>query len=150
MRIMPDPTAGETGWVLSAIVALIGLVGGAIAWAVGRGDRVEDRAERDEKTRTAKLEAWHSELVARERLMAAQRDAFQARIDRHLAEQDVKIADLEDEIEKYRLAVPLLAARVAHYDPEDPALGQVSSLLGVAFPFPNPDAAMTDLLRRMP
>lgn len=150
MRMMPDPTVGEPGWILSSIVALIGLIGGAFAWSVGRRDRVEDRAERDQKTRTAKLEAWHTELLARERLVAANQEAFQARIDRHLAEQDVKIACLEDEIEKYRLAVPLLASRVAYYDPDDPALGQVSSLLGVSFPFVNPDAAMTDLLRKMP
>jgi hypothetical protein len=125
----PDPSAGEVG----AVVGALGLIGGTVAWLFGRRDRSEDRFERDESTREAKLAAWHDELLAREQLVVAQQTAFQARVDRHMAEQDDKIAVLEREIEKYRVAVPLLAARVAQNDPADPVLAQVSKLLGSTF-----------------
>lgn len=140
-------TPGEAGGIFAGVVALLSVLGGAIAWLFARHDRSEEREAVDEVTRAAKLDAWHRELLAREQLVIAQQTAFQARVDRHMAEQDDKIAGLEREIEKYRVAVPLLAARVAHNDPLDPVLGQVSKLLGQAFPLDG--SAPGDMIRKL-
>lgn len=140
------------GGVVLAICAVLTVIGGLVAWLFKRHDRAEDRGSHDSSAREAKLNAWHNELLAREQLFSARQEEFQARIDRHLAEQDLKISELEREIEKYRVAVPLLAARVAYHDPDDPVLAQVSTLLGATFPLTTADldGAMRDLLTKMP
>lgn len=150
---MTDPVSGgDSGWLVAAGVSIMGLIGGAITWLVGRKDRTETRKDRTEATRVAKLAAWHEELMARERLLNANQDAFQARIVRQLAEQDEKILGLENEVERHRIGTAVLFARVAHYDPEDPLLAQVSKLLGSAMPIipGDLDHAMDDLLRQIP
>jgi uncharacterized protein HemX len=109
---MPDPNAGEGGWIVAAVLSLLGLIGGLVAWLYGRSDRGEDRTTREQATREAKLGTWHKELIAREELFIAQQGAFQARIERHLADQDDKIAGLERENEKYRISTAALFARM--------------------------------------
>lgn len=132
------------GWLAAGIISLLTLAGGSITWLVGRKDRSED-------TRTAKLDAWHKELMAREQLFAAQQAAFQTRIDSHLARQDEKIGDLERDVAAYRASTASLVARVTHYDPDDPVLDQVAKLLGAAFPLTpgDFDETMTEQLRRL-
>lgn len=135
---------GSVGWLAAGFVSLATMIGGGIAWLVSRKDRSED-------TRTAKLDAWHKELMAREQLVAAQQAAFQTRIDRHLATQDEKIETLERDVERYRASTAALVARVHHYDPLDPVLDQVAKLLGAAFPLAPTDfdASMSEQVRRL-
>lgn len=150
---MSDPSAGmpESGWIIAALLSLAGLVGGFIAWLIGRKDRSEDRQAQAGSTREAKLEAWHRELSAREAHLNTQQAAFQAMLERRLAEQDDKISGLEGELEKYRVSTAALFARVAHHDPEDPVLKQVGQLLGSGIPImPGDfDGALDDLIKRL-
>lgn len=148
---MPDPNAGDGGWIAAAVVSLLGMAGGLIAWLYGRGDRRADRQEREQTTREAKLSAWHNELIAREELFTAQQAAFQATIMRQLAAQDEKIDGLERENERYRAATPLLIAAVHRNSPNDPVLSQVSTLLSTAWPLTADavDGSMDGLLKNV-
>lgn len=141
---MNEAGSAGGGWIAATVVSLLGLLGGFGAWLATRKDRSED-------VRTTKLDAWHKELLARENLFGAQQAAFQARVDRHLAEQDEKIAGLEAELEKYRIATPALVARIAHHDPHDPILAQVAKLLGRQIPLTlaDRDQAMDDLIKQL-
>lgn len=142
---MDDAAGSASGWIAASIISLLGLAGGLIAWLFSRRDRSEE-------TRSAKLDAWHKELLAREQLFIARDAVFQARVERLLAEQDEKIAGLEGDVEKYRVSTAALMARLAHHDPLDPVLQQVALLLGSAFPFAAGEAAkaLDELLARIP
>src|SRR3546814_430675 len=66
---MSDPLgeAGGIGGIFAGTVAVLGLLGGGIRWML-------NWKERREESRSAKLQAWHDELAAREKRLDAERE----------------------------------------------------------------------------
>lgn len=120
---MSDPggvSPGEMGGMFAGAVALLGTIGAGIRWLLGWKER---RAE----SRSAKLQAWHDELVARE-----------ARLD---AERERDIAGLREDIAKLRRehgallnAYQLLAGALRVLDATNPALRMADEMLRAAYP----------------
>ncbi len=127
---------GEIGGIFAGIVTVLGVLGGGIRWFLGW-------KERQEQSRALKLQAWHDQLQAREAKLDAERDEYQQRIERRLAQ-------METEHNALRGAYHLIASALRTIDPTNQALTMADKLLSVAFPL---DAAvpadMTRLLNRL-
>lgn len=120
---MSDPggtSPGELGGIVAGIVAVLGTIGGGIAWMVRWLERRGDR-------RTAKLDAWHAELKAREADQLRREAEWDARM-------EGRVAELEGQLRAVRLAFELVAVPLRTLDPAHPNLAQAEKLLEAAFP----------------
>lgn len=114
------PSPGEVGGIFAGLVALLALFGGGIKFLVNLGDA---RAQ----TRTAKLDAWHREIVERER-------AFEAKVDAHYRKIEADLDALEGRVEALRLAYEHVATPLRILDPENDGLKKAEQILQAAFP----------------
>lgn len=115
---MPDPGAGgistgEVGGVLAGVIAVGMAAGKAIAWVLNWRDA---RAT----TRAAKLDRWHEELLKREK-----------ELDDKI---DQRMAGLEHQVDKWRMAFHLVAAELLQRHPQSAALMQAQKILAEAVP----------------
>lgn len=134
---MPDPSVGEAGGIFAGVVALFAVIGKGVAWIL----RWDDRKAR---TRHEKLDAWHRELVERERAIDEKQDAYQARIEQELSVMRAQNAAL---VGAYQLIVAALRTN----DPASPALGQADELLRTAFPIdPITPPHLVGLVKKIP
>jgi len=95
-------------------------VGKGFQWLVGWRDA---RAA----TRTAKLDAWHKELQAREDRIEARDREYQAHIEQELRQ-------LKIESRALRAAFEMVAGALQQSAPSHPALERARTLLSAAFP----------------
>jgi len=121
---VPDPTGGtslgEAGGIVAGSLALLAAVGKGFAWLLNWGDA---RA----KTRTAKLDAWHEELEARERKIEEKDRQYREHIETEL--RQVKM-----ENRALRRAFELVSEPLRRIDPDNAGLQQAHDLLSRAFP----------------
>ena len=119
---MSDPTtaAGEAGGIFAGVVALLYAAGKGTAWLLNWKDA---RAQ----TRSAKLQAWHDELDARERKQDDRDTKYQQHIEAQLRRNTVEIRVL-------RRAFDLAAEPLRRLKPDDPNLAMAQRLLSRAFP----------------
>lgn len=121
---MSDPGGGVSAGEIGGIIA--GLVGGIIAIGKGFAWLLNLREERA-ASRTAKLDAWHAELAARE----AKADRRDAEYQQHI---ETEIRALKVQNLALRAAFNLVAAPLRELDPMNPALRQAQDMLTRAFP----------------
>ena len=77
---MSDPgvSAGEVGGIFAGSIALLAAIGQGIKWLLNFRERQAD-------SRSAKLQAWHEELQAREKRIEEKQEKYQAEIEQRLA-----------------------------------------------------------------
>lgn len=122
---MPDPGAGgfssgEVGGVLAGVVAVVVAAGKGIAWVLNWRDA---RA----KTRAAKLDRWHEELLKREK-------ELDDKIDNRMAGLEHQVGELGRAVDKWRMAFHLVAAELLQRHPQSAALMQAQKILAEVFP----------------
>jgi hypothetical protein len=116
------PSAGEAGGMLAGAVAALGVFGAGVKWLLNWKDA---RAV----TRTAKLNAWHDELEARERKLDDQQARYQERI-------EVRLAHVEMENRALGEALGLVTIALRGKDPGNPALVEADDIIKQAFTRP--------------
>ena len=120
---MPDirlDDAGQIGGIFAGIVALLAVLGKGAQWILNWNDaRMQ--------TRSAKLDAWHKELVAREAKIEAERADYQERI-------EARLKEVENRAHALWLAFKLVEAPLRKLDPTHIALTKADELLAAAFP----------------
>lgn len=112
-------SVGEIGGIFAGVVALLGTIGGGVAWLIGWRDR-----QRDYFYQRNLL--WEERLKQREATLEAEQQSHFERIEKRLdrAEQQVEAA-----LNAYHLLAGALRAK----DPRNPALAQADELLKAAF-----------------
>src|SRR3546814_3018803 len=77
---MSDPgvSAGEVGGIFAGSIALLAAIGQGIKWLLNFRERQAD-------SRSAKLQAWHEELQAREKRIEEKQEKYQAEIEHRLS-----------------------------------------------------------------
>lgn len=119
---MPDylpSSAGEAGGIFAGVVATLGLIGAGIKWALNWNDV---RAH----TRSAKLDAWHEELRAREASLDEQQAQYQKRIETRLAHVEMENRALGE-------ALGLVTIALRGKDPGNSALVAADNIIRQAF-----------------
>jgi hypothetical protein len=111
---------GEIGGVFAGIIALLVALGKGFKWLLNWNDA---RAQ----TRSAKLDAWHRELIAEREKLDEERAEYQARV-----EERLKI--LERRAYALWLAFKMVEGRLRKVDPDDIVLVKADELLAAAFP----------------
>lgn len=122
---MPDPGAGgfstgEVGGVLAGVVAVGVAAGKGIGWLLNWRDA---RA----KTRAAKLDRWHEELLKREK-------ELDDKLDQRMNGLERQVGDLTVAVDKWRMAFHMVAAELLQRHPQSAALIQAQKILAEAFP----------------
>lgn len=116
----PGVSPGEIGGIFAGIIALLAAIGKGLQWLLNWKDAREN-------TRSAKLDRWHRELLAREAHLAREQTAYQQRI-----EDRLEVIDTQNQA--LRIAFDLVAGKLRKVAPEDAALVQAEQLLAAAFP----------------
>lgn len=117
---MSDPSAGTIGGIFAGIVAMLVALGHALKWWLGWTD---GRA----LTRTKKLDAWQTELQARENRFDERQAEYQARI-------ECELTRLRAEHSAMYLAYQLVATEMRTIHPHNEALRRADELMRTAFP----------------
>ena len=112
-------SAGEAGGIFAGTVAVLGLIGAGVKWALNWNDA---RAH----TRSAKLDAWHEELKAREASLDKQQAKYQAQIEARLAHVEMENRALGE-------ALGLVTIALRGRDPGNPALVAADDIIKNAF-----------------
>ena len=115
---------GEIGGIIAGVVALLAALGAGLKWLF---DFTAGRNDKNEASRTAKLQTWHDELDEREREFDEKQRAYQAQIEARLSQVEVTNRTL-------LRAVEMLSASLRVIEPNSPILAQVALLLEQAFP----------------
>jgi hypothetical protein len=89
-----------------------------------------------------RLDLRHDRLSQREK-------ALEAKIEKRLEEQDVKIEEQQQEIGRQHRAIGVLAHEVHRYNPESPAFQAVSKILGTAIPIIPTDASFEAVVAKL-
>jgi hypothetical protein len=113
------PSAGEAGGIFAGAVAVLGLIGAGIKWALNWNDARTS-------TRTAKLDAWHEELKSREAALDEQQAQYQRRIETRLAHVEMENRALGE-------ALGLVTIALRGKDPGNPALVAADDIIKNAF-----------------
>lgn len=124
---MSDPTnsglsAGEIGGIFAGLVALLAALGKGVAWALNWN-------EARQNSRTAKLEAWHSELADREAKLDAEIAGRLERIEREHARLTKGNTELLLRFERYRGAYSVLATELMRLGTGSEALEQARLII---------------------
>lgn len=115
---------GEWGGIASAIVILLGAVGGAFRWLWLRVEKVRDATR---KTRAQGLQEWEDKLIRREATLDA---LIEQRLDRLESEATASA----EKIAALRTAFELVAGALRIADPGNGALARAEQILAAAFP----------------
>ena len=127
---MTDPRvefAGQIGGVFAGVIALLVAIGHGVRWLLNWNDA---RAQ----TRSAKLDAWHAELKAREARLDAEQAAYQARIEARLKDIEAESLVIKNENHALRYAFELVAAPLRALDPNNKELARPEEIIAAAFP----------------
>lgn len=119
---MADPTSavGEATGIIAGSLGVFYAIGKGAAWLINwRDARAQSRA--------AKLQAWHSELEAREAKQDERDRKYQQHIETQLRRQAVEIRVL-------RRAFELVAEPLRRLEPDNPNLTMAQTMLDRAFP----------------
>lgn len=132
---MTDPTtsglsAGEIGGIFAGLVALLAAIGKGAAWALNWNDARQN-------SRSAKLEAWHSELADREAKLDAEIADRLARVERDHLMLTKNHTELLLRFERYRSAYSVLATELVRVGTGSEALEQARLLISEPLPVPS-------------
>ncbi|WP_342248597.1 hypothetical protein [Sphingomonas sp. OTU376] len=123
-------SAGEVGGIIAGAIALLAALGKGVAWALNWKDA---RAN----SRSAKLQAWHDELTAREAKLDAEIASRLSRIEEAHASLVKNHLDVLIRFERQRNAYRVLAAELIQVAPHSAALIQASMILEEPLPVPS-------------
>ena len=122
-------SAGEVGGIIAGAIAILAALGKGAAWLLNWKDA---RAN----SRSAKLQAWHDELTAREVKLDAEIASRLSRIEEAHASLVKNHFDVLIRFERQRNAYRVLAAEVIAVAPHSAALIQAQMILEEPMPVP--------------